>query len=97
MSDEDGHVSLFNSNHKFASSATHQENTGLISLLPVDNPNFFLSRFNTILSCVCFKWNLVCVDNARFRDWTAHNNAVFDVSWIKVRHLLELCIICLIQ
>ncbi|CAG7872635.1 unnamed protein product, partial [Brassica rapa] len=49
VSDEDGHVSLFNSNHKFASSATHQENT----------------------------------DNARFRDWTAHNNAVFDVSWIK--------------
>ena len=39
----------------------------------------------------------MCVDNARFRDWTAHNNAVFDVSWIKVRHLLELCIICLIQ
>ncbi|WZZ74197.1 hypothetical protein YC2023_085567 [Brassica napus] len=57
VSDEDGHVSLFNSNHKFASSATHQENTGLISLLPVYN--------------------------ARFRDWIAHNNAVFDVSWIK--------------
>ncbi|XP_018510106.2 denticleless protein homolog isoform X1 [Brassica rapa] len=27
VSDEDGHVSLFNSNHKFDSSATHQENT----------------------------------------------------------------------
>ncbi|KAL0737681.1 hypothetical protein Bca4012_013891 [Brassica carinata] len=49
VSDEDGHVSLFNSNRKFASSATHQENT----------------------------------ENARFRDWIAHNNAVFDVSWIK--------------
>ncbi|KAJ0254107.1 Transducin/WD40 repeat-like superfamily protein [Hirschfeldia incana] len=49
VSDEDGYVSLFNSNRKFDSSATHQENT----------------------------------DNARFRDWIAHNNAVFDVSWIK--------------
>ncbi|KAF2553634.1 hypothetical protein F2Q68_00036391 [Brassica cretica] len=56
VSDEDGHVSLFNSNHKFASSATHQENTGLIS--PPSH-------------------------NARFRNWIAHNNAVFDVSWIK--------------
>ncbi|KAF8049618.1 hypothetical protein N665_2169s0008 [Sinapis alba] len=49
VSDEDGHVSLFNSNHKFASSATHQENT----------------------------------ENARHRDWVAHYNAVFDISWIK--------------
>lgn len=28
VSDEDGYVSLFNSNKKFASSASHQENTG---------------------------------------------------------------------
>ncbi|KAG7559001.1 WD40 repeat [Arabidopsis thaliana x Arabidopsis arenosa] len=49
VSDEDGHVSLFNSSKKFASSATHQENT----------------------------------ENARFRDWIAHYNAVFDISWIK--------------
>ncbi|KAJ0252952.1 Transducin/WD40 repeat-like superfamily protein [Hirschfeldia incana] len=49
VADEEGHVSLFNSNHKFASSATHQENT----------------------------------ENARVRDWVAHYNAVFDISWIK--------------
>ncbi|ESQ32698.1 hypothetical protein EUTSA_v10004025mg [Eutrema salsugineum] len=50
VSDEDGHVSLFNSSKKkFASSASHQENT----------------------------------ENARFRDWVAHYNAVFDISWIK--------------
>ncbi|XP_010502769.1 PREDICTED: denticleless protein homolog [Camelina sativa] len=49
VSDEDGHVSLFNSSKKFASSATHQENT----------------------------------EKARFRDWIAHYNAVFDISWIK--------------
>lgn len=55
MSDEDGHVSLFNSNHKFASSATHQENTGLISLLPVCDPIFFFLGFNSILSRVLFQ------------------------------------------
>ncbi|ANM64882.1 unnamed protein product [Arabidopsis thaliana] len=50
VSDEDGHVSLFNSSSKkFASSATHQENT----------------------------------EKARFRDWIAHYNAIFDISWIK--------------
>lgn len=36
----------------------------------------------------------VVVENARFRDWVAHYNAVFDISWIKVSYLLgiELCI-----
>lgn len=56
VSDEDGYVSLFNSSKKFASSASHQENTGIVSF-PIDNPNF--SGLNRILSCVCFKWNYV--------------------------------------
>lgn len=74
-------MSLFNSSKKFASSATHQENTGIVTFVLVRT--LISLELNRILICVCFK----CVEKARFRDWIAHYNAVFDISWIKVRYM----------
>ncbi|PKI75133.1 hypothetical protein CRG98_004468 [Punica granatum] len=49
VSDEDGHVSLFNTSKKLLSSPSNQENA----------------------------------DKARIGDWVAHQNAIFDLCWIK--------------
>lgn len=77
-------MSLFDTRKKFPSQASHQECSGFL-LLDLFFPSiffnyerFFWDFFYPILLLV----NVA--DKARISSWVAHQNAIFDICWIKV-------------
>lgn len=96
VSDEDGYVSLFDSRRRHPSFASYQENAGLFSLSNYIL-GFWLLLVHFYQSSLSFWWKLIilCAEKARLYEWVAHDNAVFDVCWIKVctchKDLLKIC------
>lgn len=96
VSDEDGYVSLFDSRRRHPYFASYQENAGLFSLSNYIL-GFWLLLVHFYQSSLSFWWKLIilCAEKARLYEWVAHDNAVFDVCWIKVctchKDLLKIC------
>lgn len=82
LTDELGYITLFNTRKKFSDFSSYQENAGKL------NPNShrsFLCELLFLVSVVFSGVVFLCfADKAKISEWIAHENAVFDLCWIKV-------------
>lgn len=81
VADEGGYVSLYNTRLKFPPSSTHQQNAGKLLL----KNSFLILNFALMLCFLDFYLiNLQFTEKSKMSEWVAHENAIFDVCWIKV-------------
>ena len=88
VSDEDGYVSLFDSRRKLPSFARHRENAGLRACLWNACFGVFLFGWIFFVVSIILKFRDFFAEKARISDWVAHQNAIFDLCWIKVTTLV---------
>ncbi|XP_050221272.1 uncharacterized protein LOC126671539 [Mercurialis annua] len=52
-------------------------------ILAVSDEDGYLSLFDARNKFSCYESHQECSDNARIAEWAAHQNAIFDICWIK--------------